>query len=98
MQGKRAAKNVWVLYIFNYFIGLGLEQHLEVQGVRSKWLSSTEMNSPATGAKLLVNRDLDSLNPFTTGQGKTIKTLRDFFFLALGGNCLLKSAENCLLS
>lgn len=97
MQGKQAAKNIWVLYIFNYFIGLGLEHHLEVQGVRSKWLNSTEMNSPATGAKLLVNRDLDSRNPFTAGQGKAIKTLWDFFFLALGCSCLLKSAENCLL-
>lgn len=38
------------------------------------------MNSPATGAKTLVNRDPDSLNPFTMGQGKTIKTLWEFFF------------------
>lgn len=82
MQGKQPAKNIWVLYIFNYFIGLGLEQHLEVQGMRSKWLNYPEMNSPSTGAKLLVNRELDPLKPFTTVQDKTIKTLCDFFFLS----------------
>lgn len=49
------------------------------------------MNSPATGAKLLVNRDHDFLSPFVTGQGKTVKTLWDFFFKTLGG--LLKSAK-----
>lgn len=80
MQGKQTAKNIWILYIRNYFIGVGLEQYLGAQGKRSKWLNSPEMNSPATGAKLPVNRDLDSLNPFTTRQGKTVKTFRVCFF------------------